>query len=109
MATSSSRNTPGGATLPLLANESLNMWPMVPKPRGSPATIPAKISREMPLPMPRSVICSPIHMTNTEPTERVKPHRNLKPKPGMITTSGPRLWAMVATPNPWMKARPTVR
>ena len=38
---------------------------------GSRATIPAMITSEMPLPMPRSVICSPIHMTNIEPTVTV--------------------------------------
>ena len=34
---------------------------------GNPATIPAKMSREMPLPTPRSVICSPSHIMNTAP------------------------------------------
>ena len=30
-------------------------------------TIPAKISSEMPLPMPRWVICSPSHIRKIEP------------------------------------------
>jgi len=89
--------------------ESLNIPPRVPRARGRPETMPAKIRREMPLPSPRSVICSPIHMMKMVPTERVKAQSSLKPKPGLVTTSGPRLWAMVAMPNPWAKARKTVR
>ena len=85
------------------------MVKMVPEARGRPATMPAKISREMPLPMPRSVICSPSHITKMEPVDRVKAHSSLKPIPGMMTTSGPRLWAREAMPKPWTKARPTVR
>ncbi len=41
-------------------------------PRGRPAMMPAKISRLMPLPMPRSVICSPSHMMNAVPVVRVR-------------------------------------
>ncbi len=36
-------------------------------PLGRPATIDAKIISEMPLPMPRCVISSPIHMISTQP------------------------------------------
>ena len=36
-------------------------------PLGRPATIEAKIISEMPLPMPRWVISSPIHMRSTQP------------------------------------------
>ena len=36
-------------------------------PLGRPATIDAKIISEMPLPMPRWVMSSPIHMTSTQP------------------------------------------
>jgi hypothetical protein len=39
-------------------------------PPGRPATIDAKIISEMPLPMPRWVISSPIHMTRIEPAVR---------------------------------------
>ena len=39
-------------------------------PPGRPATIEAKIISEMPLPMPRWVISSPIHMTRIEPAVR---------------------------------------
>jgi len=39
--------------------------------RGNPITIPAKISSEIPFPMPRSVICSPSHITKIVPVVRV--------------------------------------
>jgi hypothetical protein len=32
---------------------------------GKPATMPAKMISEMPLPMPRAVICSPIHISRS--------------------------------------------
>ena len=38
---------------------------------GRPMTIPAKMSSETPLPMPRSVICSPSHMTKIVPVVSV--------------------------------------
>jgi hypothetical protein len=38
---------------------------------GNPATMPEKISSEMPLPTPRSVICSPSHIMNNAPVTRV--------------------------------------
>ena len=34
--------------------------------------MPAKMMSEMPLPMPRSVICSPSHMTNAVPVVSVR-------------------------------------
>jgi len=34
---------------------------------GMRATMPAKMIREMPFPMPRSVICSPSHMMKAVP------------------------------------------
>ena len=34
---------------------------------GRPATMPARMIMEMPLPMPRSVICSPSHIRNRVP------------------------------------------
>ena len=56
-------------------------------PRGSPETMPAKISSDMPLPMPRSVICSPSHMTKTLPVVRVSMVIRMKPGPGLMTKS----------------------
>jgi hypothetical protein len=38
---------------------------------GKSATMPAKMISEMPLPMPRSVICSPSHMMKAVPVARV--------------------------------------
>ena len=38
---------------------------------GSPATMPAKMMIEMPLPTPRSVICSPSHIRNMVPVTSV--------------------------------------
>ena len=35
--------------------------------RGSSATMPAKMISEMPLPIPRAVICSPIHISSMVP------------------------------------------
>ena len=40
---------------------------MSPTIRGKRETIPANSRMEMPLPMPNSVTCSPIHMTKEEP------------------------------------------
>ncbi len=40
-------------------------------PPGMPSTIPAKMMSEMPLPMPRSVICSPTHMMKAVPVVSV--------------------------------------
>jgi hypothetical protein len=58
------------------------MVPMVPAALGRPETMPAKISSEMPLPMPRSVICSPSHITKMEPVARVKAQSSLNADPG---------------------------
>ncbi len=50
--------------------------------------MPAKISSDMPLPTPRSVICSPSHMMKTLPVVSVSIVINTKPKPGVTTKSG---------------------
>ncbi len=50
---------------------------------GKSTTMPAKMMSEMPLPMPRSEICSPSHMTKTVPVVRVRMVRSLKPQPGI--------------------------
>jgi hypothetical protein len=54
-------------------------------PLGNATTIPAKMSRLIPLPIPRSVICSPSHMTNAVPVVRVRTVISLKPQPGFST------------------------
>ena len=43
------------------------------------ATMPAKMMSEMPLPTPRSVICSPSHMTNAVPVVRVRTAIRMNP------------------------------
>ena len=52
------------------------------------STIEKKISRLAPLPMPRSVICSPNHMTKTPPVVSVSTVVNRKKKPGVATAPG---------------------
>ena len=54
-------------------------------PRGRPTTMPAKISKLMPLPMPRSVICSPSHMMKAVPVVSVITVIRMKPSPGFKT------------------------
>ena len=52
---------------------------------GSPAAMPAKINMEMPLPKPRSVICSPNHIKNMVPAVKLTIAVILKPMPGTNT------------------------
>ncbi len=69
--------------------------------------MPAKMMSEMPLPMPRLVICSPIHMSSIVPLVSVSMVERRKNQPGFITTfavcSSP-----MAMPSAWIAARPTV-
>ena len=53
---------------------------------GKRATMPAKMISEMPLPTPRLVICSPIHISSMVPPVNVTtaPMRNIRP--GWMTT-----------------------
>ena len=52
------------------------------KPAGSCARIPIVMIRETPLPMPRSVIWSPIHIRNIVPAVMVRMIVSWNPKPG---------------------------
>ena len=52
------------------------------------STIEKKISRLAPLPMPRSVICSPSHMMNTPPVDSVRTVVIRKAQPGWATAPG---------------------
>ena len=69
------------------------------------STIEKKISRLMPFPMPRSVICSPSHITKTPPVVSVRTVVRRKPKPGWATALGsdsvntakPYAWKMHST------------
>ena len=49
--------------------------------------MPAKMISEIPLPMPRSVICSPSHMMKAVPVVSETMVRKRKPQPGSRTTS----------------------
>ena len=44
--------------------------------------MPAKMISDIPLPTPRSVICSPSHMMNPVPVVSVRTVMNRKPQPG---------------------------
>ena len=74
---------------------------------GSSATIPAKISKEIPFPNPLDVICSPSHIKKIVPPTRVMTAEILKNKPGSETTpvapSSP-----TAIPQAWIVAKNTV-
>ena len=58
-------------------------------PAGSPATIPVKMMSDMPLPMPRSVICSPSHMMKAVPVVNVSTHRKRNRSDDMVTMVAP--------------------
>ncbi|CAM5333079.1 hypothetical protein RLIN73S_02178 [Rhodanobacter lindaniclasticus] len=66
----------------------------------------------MPLPMPRSVICSPSHIRNMVPAVRPTTDENTKPIPGVYTTGAPpaATWPCKATamPKDWNAASSTV-
>ena len=50
---------------------------------GRPATMPAKMMSEMPLPTPRAVICSPSHIRNMVPPTSVMTVEMRKNQPGV--------------------------
>ena len=52
---------------------------------GSSATMPAMMMSEMPLPMPREVICSPSHIRNMVPPVSVITVEMRKNQPGSLT------------------------
>ena len=49
---------------------------------GRPTTIPVNMMSDMPLPMPRSLICSPSHMMNAEPVVSVSMVIKINRRPG---------------------------
>ena len=81
-------------------------------PSGPRQTMPAKMMSEMPLPIPRSVICSPSHMMKAVPAVSVMTVMRRKPQPGIMTMEAPVGPAMfsrpTAIPKPWMRERSTV-
>ena len=64
--------------------------------RGSSATMPTKMMSEMPLPMPRAVICSPSHIRNIVPPTSVMTQDAMKKTPGSVTS--PPAWSEIARP-----------
>jgi hypothetical protein len=72
--------------------------------------MPEKMMRDIPLPTPRSVICSPSHIRKTVPVVSVIITIRRKPQPGSITAPSPKLPASsaVAISRPWKIARATV-
>ena len=56
---------------------------------GRATTMPEKMISEMPLPIPRSEICSPSHMTKAQPVVSVSTVISRKPQPGVTTSEAP--------------------
>ncbi len=70
----------------------------------------AKMIIEIPLPIPRSVICSPSHMMKPVPVVSVSMHMRRKPQPGSATAPSPN-WpfsSATAIRKLWNIARPIV-
>ena len=65
---------------------------------GPLATMPDMMIRLVPLPMPRAVICSPIHIRNMVPPTRVIMQEKRKNQPGSITAV-PKLPRMLSSPT----------
>ena len=65
-----------------------SVWPIA---RGKPAAMPAKMISDMPLPSPRSVICSPSHIRNIVPVTSVTAETRRNVMPGSSTRPGLRL------------------
>ncbi len=82
------------------------MLPMAP---GKPTTMPVKMISDMPLPMPRSLICSPSHMMNAVPVVSERMVIKMKPKPGFLTSPSGIACRPVAMPKDCISARITVR
>ncbi len=75
---------------------------------GRLATMPAKMISEVPLPMPREVICSPSHIRNNVPPVSVITEEIRKNGPG-DSTMVPELCSPTAMPHDWNTASRTVR
>ncbi len=68
--------------------------------------MPERMIIEMPLPMPRSVICSPSHMRNMVPVVMVIVAVNRNGQPVMSVS--PPLSSAPAAAKDWTSASPTV-
>ena len=73
---------------------------------GSSATIPTKIIKDIPLPIPLAVICSPSHIKNIVPPTKVIMQDALKYHPG--SDANPWLSRPTEMPYAWKKASTTV-
>ena len=67
--------------------------------RGSEATIPAMMISDTPLPMPRLVICSPIHIRNSVPPTRLMVAATRNSMPGSTTAEMPCVAARPSRPT----------
>ena len=94
------------ATKPLIEPVRISS-PMPPMAVGRPATMPAKMMIEMPLPRPRSVICSPSHIRNMVPVTSDTTVMKRNPGPGSSTSPGCASSA-TAMPTAWKVASATV-
>ena len=74
---------------------------------GISATMPEKIIKEIPLPTPLNVICSPNHIKNVVPATKEIVVVNLKDSPGSITKF-PAFSKPTETPYPYKQAIKTV-
>jgi hypothetical protein len=81
-------------------------WIVLPIAGTRPTTMPAKMISEMPLPMPRSLICSPSHITNAVPVVSVSTVMARKSQPPSGTSEAPPCVCTFsrnsAMPVPWM-------
>ena len=60
--------------------------------------MPMVMMSEMPLPMPRSVIWSPSHMSSIVPAVRLMTVMTSKPNPLLATRSTPIFWIVAPMP-----------
>ena len=81
-----------------------SVWPIA---RGRPAAMPAKMISEMPLPRPRSVICSPSHIRNIVPVTSVTAETTRNITPGSSTRPACASSA-VEIANAWKNDSPSV-
>ena len=88
------------ATISTMASTNAPLlWKIAANCAGKPARIEAKISSDMPLPMPRSVMSSPNHITSTVPVVMVRI---------IVRITAVEVSGTIASEQPWNK-RPGVR
>ena len=90
-----------GCISPLLTDSNVRL-----SAPGRPATMPERMIIEMPLPTPRSVICSPSHIRNIVPVVIVVVAISSHCGPPLSTYCP--FCNATAAPNDWNTARPTV-